>query len=215
MIKLVPANNSINKVHKLIFWQELTVHIVILFTAESDEYYGLMQQLATVPFRQLLNPVFEPYKDVLISTMSKIVEMKCLSHENLLILVEQLMKLKDVSKVTTKPVEITAKTAAQQAGVSAVVMGGMMDVAILVCLMLKDYKNADLSLKRFKEQLVLRSASAIGSSAGGAAAAAAGAAVGTMIRPGFGTMIGTIMGSLIGGTVGAKVGHFIGKKLTE
>ena len=75
MLKLVSTNNSTLNVRKLILWYELTMHITLsLSLTECDEYYGLTSQFTTVPFRQYLNPVFEPYKDILISTTRTIVE---------------------------------------------------------------------------------------------------------------------------------------------
>ena len=136
-----------------------------LTTPECEDYYGLMQQLATVQVRQVLNPGFKPYCDVLKEIIPQIMRMKSMSYDNLHTLMDGLDKLKEVPKMTPFAVEITVKNAAKHAGVSALVMGGMVDAAVFAYQTFKDFNNQDLTLEEFRRQLARNTASAVGSTA--------------------------------------------------
>ena len=194
------------------------IQIATLFPAESDSYYGLMQQLTTVKVRQALNSFVKPYQDVLKEIIPKLLQMKYITYENLRTLINGLMKLKNISSLTTSIIKATVISAAKQAFISGLVVGGMVDAAVLVYRTWKDWRNPDISRKVSQQRFVRNAGAAVGSTTGGAAGAATGAVVGTIIFPGVGTVIGTIIGSVLGGTVvgavGGAVGHSVGKAIT-
>ena len=91
--------------------------------------------------------MIEPYHDALEEFITKILQMNSVSLENLCILIDGWCTLYEVSDVATYmyTVRITAINAASHAGVSALLMGGMVDTTALVYLIIKDLQKPGLT----------------------------------------------------------------------